>query len=103
MQGREQNRARWWAALLLVTAGCGADELPPPGRPAPAAGDAASLVDPATAATVEGQVVWEGDLPAVPPFNYRMDVHRDDLARQGALRANPHAPAIDPATRAVKD
>jgi hypothetical protein len=101
MHGRIIPQTPSLAGLLLAAAALGCREpAPPPQTPAPS--EAGSLFDPSTAGTVRGRVAWAGEVPRVP----RLQVPTDPMVPHPGLRKgdwpNPHAPAIDPATRAVK-
>ena len=69
--------------------GCGKpEELLLPDAPSPQTG---RDFDPATAGTITGRVIWDGDIPAVPEFQAVTTNHLS-----GIMVANPHAPRIDP-------
>jgi hypothetical protein len=57
--------------------------------------------DPATAGTIRGRVVWEGDLPVVAPFEVLPNPLAGALLHKKQLRPNPNAPLIEPCTRGV--
>ena len=79
--GRALPLSPWMILLLLAAAGCG-DIHSEPGQAVdhtlPPIG---SNFDSATAGVIEGRVTWDGDAPAVPPFE------------PGATRIVPPAPA----------
>jgi hypothetical protein len=80
--------------LPAVVAGCAETTAPAAaGKHAIPAFDAA--------ASIEGQVVWAGKLPAVERFPH--PIAGDLGEHNGPLRRNPFAPVIDRASRAVSD
>ncbi len=86
--------------VALATTGCGNAPAPPP--PAGPLTDAARQFDPAAAGTVSGRVLWDGDLPDVPPFRApARALSEDPPAPRAQLWPNPHAPVIDSGTRGV--
>ncbi len=87
--------------LILLPLGC-AEPLPPADpTPDPPPAALASRFDAATAGTLRGRVTWDGDLPNVPPFEAPGFVPEGERGQPRLLRPNPHAPAIDPASRGV--
>jgi hypothetical protein len=59
--------------------------------------------DPATAGAVHGRVTWQGDPPAVDPFQVHGDPFAPHSFPQRQVRPNPNAPRIDARTRGVAD
>lgn len=86
--------------IPLLAAGC--DEPSPLARDVPAAliVAASSEFDPATAGSIQGQVLWNGELPDVPDFKDRIYPF-DGKGGTKIVRENPNAPAIDPTTDGV--
>jgi hypothetical protein len=87
--------------LTPLLSGCGdaqSQSSDPASHSAPGAG---SAFDPATAGTIQGQVTWTGDLPTVPPLVAWAPLKLLDPASGRHTFDNPHAPHIDPRTRAV--
>ena len=86
---------------FVVVLGCGHAQSHPGENEAvpPVAG---SLFDAATAGAVRGRVVWEGDLPEVPPLLERPSVLSALPGKPVTVWPNPNAPLIDPTTRAVR-
>lgn len=86
--------------LTLLAPGCAdAVQQPAPSKPDPVV--VATDFEPATAGEIHGRVTWAGELPAVPPFEYRRNLPSSNPAEPRLVRENPNAPTIDPATRAV--
>lgn len=84
---------------LLAAVGCQEDA----GSVAPPAAvvDLGELFDANTTGTIQGQVTWRGDLPAIAPFRVHSYL---DYANAGRIRgeyAHPHQPDIDPETRGI--
>ena len=87
-------------ALLVFALGCGGggEEAAAPAGETPAATAESFKVDPATAATVMGNVTFEGDPPKAPPLNMSAEpdcaklhsspVHPDVVAVSGGMLAN---------------
>jgi hypothetical protein len=88
-------------ALLCAAAMAGCEEAPPSGSPADAPRAPATDFDAAGAADVRGLVSWEGGVPRVPPFRSPASPLTDTAPGKNRAWANPNAPVIDPATRAV--
>jgi len=61
-----------------------------------------SRFDPAPSGNVRGQVLWNGPLPAVPPFETRPNPLAGEVLRQRQIRPNPNAPKVAPGSRAVE-
>jgi len=57
--------------------------------------------DPATAGSIQGRVVWDGDVPQVAPFEYRRNLPSGNPAEARLIRENPNAPRIDAQARGV--
>jgi hypothetical protein len=102
MPSGRQRRAAVQGALLFVAAlGCGQVEPPLPQVGDEVPEQAASAFDPQTACTLQGRVTWEGDLPAVAPFQARINISADGVTHERLVRENPNAPRIDDRTRGV--
>src|SRR5438128_2701977 len=93
---------RWpmklWMAQFALTAafgsilGCG--QARPDSAPAQPPSPVPSLFNPAAAGTIRGKVVWNGDLPDVPPFEIRSLVTDHKPPRPRSFQPNPNAPSI---------
>jgi hypothetical protein len=84
--------------LLPLLCGCGDSLSSDPPSPPTSAG---SAFDPATAGIIQGQVTWNGDLPAVPPLVTWAPLKLLHPPAGRHTFDNPHAPHIDPQTRGV--
>jgi hypothetical protein len=87
---------------LIVAAGCGDARLQPADSPTGPREDAALDFDPLTAGTITGQVTWTGDVPAVAPLTGWVNVLVEGSGGDKVVRANPHAPDVDPQTNGVR-
>lgn len=89
-----------WAALVLL-AGCAE------GTPVPSAGDSnpaavsSAEVESAAVGRVQGQVLWAGEPPVVPPVQVPSYPPFPIGMPDQKERPNPNQPAIDPTTRGV--
>ncbi len=81
---------------LLLLAGCG-DARPQAGVPPPNPPAAPSRFDPATAGTISGTVIWDGDFPAADPWPMRAM----PAVAPGKSCPNPNLPVVDRKTRGV--
>jgi hypothetical protein len=91
------------AALVLFCTGCGdARTQPPAATPEPVI-ELGAQFDRAAARTLRGRVTWVGELPSVPPFKIQFNADSSLALREALERPNPHAPAIDPAHRGIRD
>jgi Polysaccharide lyase family 4, domain II len=101
MRGRHTS----WLCVcvfLFALAGCGPTAEPDRddtiSESTPALG---SRFDKTAARTISGQVVWNGPVPSVEPFDVLPNPLGSQVFRQRQLRANPNAPVIDPACQGV--
>jgi hypothetical protein len=86
------------AALLL-----GCQEPPGPSGDAESVPDAlAASFDPASTGSIAGCVVWEGDIPEVPPFMVYANRSYAIANQFVGEKPNPHAPQVDPLGRGVR-
>jgi hypothetical protein len=100
MHGRRFPARRRLCLLALLVLGC--NEADPPAEPpGPAPAQAATQFDPVTAGTVRGRVLWEGELPDVPPLEVRYCPGYGPPLDRDHFRPNPHQPAIDPRGRSL--
>jgi hypothetical protein len=91
-------------ALLGAVLAFGCDETaPPPEAPIDPPVEMGRDFDPATAGTIQGRVLWDGEIPEVPSYHAPVSPgveHAGDVRRDWP---NPNAPHIDPHTKAVVD
>jgi hypothetical protein len=76
-------------------AGCSAPAQPPPA--ADRVVETSQEFDPSSTGTLTGQVVWEGELPHVPPFQAYVTARSEKPRGIKQAWANPHAPHLAPA------
>jgi hypothetical protein len=91
-------------AMLVALASCEHEADPLPSvlnEPAAPAVDASSRFDAAKCGTITGRVTWAGEIPKPEPFLFGMPASDGNFSV--ALIPNPNSPAIEPASRAVKD
>lgn len=88
-------------ALVLTTAGCDEPLSLPLQTTEPVAEILGTTFDAEAAGNVTGQVTWSGPVPAVPPFKAPLSTGTEGRDRLLRSWANPHAPAVDPASRGV--
>jgi hypothetical protein len=83
--------------LGIVLAGCDAKHPPNPKPRQSAQVPEITAFDPANTGDVTGRVVWEGDVPQVPPYRSPANPLSEASPRRGMRDwPNPCAPAIDP-------
>jgi hypothetical protein len=89
--------------LFLLLAGCGAAiTSQPESSPDKTRSTAGTAFDPATAATIDGRVVWVGAVPQVPPFKIHGDAYPTRRFFTGLVRENPNAPIVNRADHGVE-
>jgi hypothetical protein len=93
-------KARAWPCLLVLL-GLGCDHTPPAEAPDPPPVRSGSRFDSSSAGTITGQVLWEGDLPAVPALKVLASPAPLPPLDHNHERENPSAPHIDPRSRGV--
>jgi hypothetical protein len=86
---------------LLAAAGC-QENMTSVETPAPVI-DLGATFAPESTGTIQGRVTWQGELPMVPPFHVRSYLDYVNASRLRGEYPNPHAPAIDPEMRGVRD
>jgi hypothetical protein len=80
----------------------GCDEpAAPPEAPAGPPAEMGAEFDPATAGAVEGRVTWDGPPPEVPSYHAPVSPGNEHAGDERRDWPNPHAPHIDPTTKAV--
>jgi hypothetical protein len=57
--------------------------------------------DPATAGTIRGQVIWQGEIPKVKSYRAPLSPGNEHTGQTRRDWPNPNAPRIDPQTKAV--
>lgn len=91
-------------AVLFAVASCEHEAEPLPSMlndPAAPAVAASTQFDAARCGAITGSVTWTGDIPKPEPFLFGVPAADGNFAV--TLIPNPNAPAIDSASRAVKD
>jgi hypothetical protein len=90
-------------ALLGTTClvGCDVDALPGEGSLADSPPPETSLFDPSAAGLIEGQVCWQGEVPAVREYRAPVSPLSEQVGGARSTWPNPHVPVIDPATRGL--
>jgi hypothetical protein len=87
---------------LSACLGCGGAEPQAAAESSPLA-KAPTEFDAATAGTVQGRLLWEGDVPHVTPMDIYANPLAGEVLRKRQTRPNPNAPRIDGRTRGVGD
>jgi hypothetical protein len=93
--------ARGLVVLLLATLGCGDIPPPTPGEVPTPTEDTGMHFDAATAGIIRGQVIWEGQIPAVPPLEIMPNPLAGELLHKKQLRPNPNTPHIEPGSKGL--
>src|SRR5205823_10415700 len=96
-----QHRRKTWALCLLTAmiAGCGEGIPEPIGEPRQPS--TLSGFDPTAAGTIQGRVVWQGDVPVVSPLLVRANPVGGDALAKRQVQPNPNAPVIHSTDRGV--
>jgi hypothetical protein len=100
MHGCTRRPRAPWLPLLLLPLGLGCSDAPPLPRVEPA-DSAATDFNSSVAGVIQGRVRWKGDLPSVPPFDYRRNLPSGNPSEPRLVRENPNAPIIDPQSRGI--
>ena len=97
----KERLARGLGVLLLATLGCG--DIPPstPEEVYRPTKDAGLDFDPATTGSIRGQVIWDGEIPAIPPLAVMPNPLAGELLQKKQLRPNPNTPRIELRTKGV--
>lgn len=94
---------RWLSACAAVVCamacGCRTPVAPAEAEPATPLG---ANFDAASAGPVAGRVLWEGDVPVVPPFKAYANRSFPVANQFVGEKPNPHAPQVDPQSRGVR-
>jgi hypothetical protein len=87
--------------VVLATLGC--DAARPQGHEGLAnrTVEVGADFDPATAGSIRGRVVWDGDIPAVSPLEALPNPLAGELLQRRQLRPNPNVPSIDSHSKGV--
>jgi hypothetical protein len=96
---------RWTIlALCLMPAlaeGCGQANSQPKNPTDRISPPPANQFDPAIAGAVVGRVVWQGEIPIVPPFLVRANPTGGNAVTKRQMQPNPNAPLINPTNHGV--
>jgi hypothetical protein len=97
-----KNYARPLLLLLVcLLAGCDpAPVVPEPDPPAPP-DETGTLFEPATTGSIFGQVIWDGEVPDVPPYRVAPFMSTNPALNKPLVKPNPNAPAIDPDSHGI--
>jgi hypothetical protein len=85
---------------LLAALGCGTSAVTEKRLSNPEQ-EAGGDHDPTTAGTILGRVVWDDELPVVPPFEVMPNPLAGELLQRRQVRPNPNAPLIEPGSKGV--
>jgi hypothetical protein len=101
----------WILVPLLAALGCGdiqsgrtdCQSVPPQTQEDSSrySEDAGATFDPGTTGTIRGQVIWNGAIPDVAPFEVLPNPLAGAVLQKKQLRPNPNAPLIEPRTKGV--
>src|ERR1700758_1282106 len=95
---------RQWLMVCLYLAGvCGCNSSMADPR-TPSEDSQASVVsqfDPSSAGVIRGQVIWQGEIPKIPPFLIRANPTGGPALAKRQLQPNPNAPVIHPQNHGV--
>jgi hypothetical protein len=97
----KENLAKGLVVLLLTALGCGDMPPPTPEEVSQPTEEAGREFDPATAGMIRGQVIWDGEIPAVPPLEVMPNPLAGEMLQKKQRRPNPNAPRIEPRTKGV--
>jgi hypothetical protein len=94
-------RISWLLVPLLATVGC--DDARPQTHEglAPQTVEAGGGFDPTSAGAIRGQVVWDGEVPALAPLEVLPNPLAGELLQKRQFRPNPNVPLIEPRTKGV--
>jgi hypothetical protein len=84
-----------------MMAGCDEGHSEPKLISAPQQASSLSRFDPGTAGTIQGQVIWQGDAPVIPPLLIRANPIGGDALAKRQVQPNPNAPVIYSTGRGV--
>jgi hypothetical protein len=94
-----RNAPALFAALVAFSlSGC-LDERPQPVTPEASVTEIGRAFDPNCVGTIRGEVVWQGPLPSVPPFEFRPKPQSPVADRK--YFPNPNSPVVDGPSRGV--
>jgi hypothetical protein len=87
--------------LLALVGGCGRANSEPNNPATPEAELRANNFDPVANGTIRGQVIWQGEIPTVPPFLVRANPTGGDALGKRQVQPNPNAPVVHPQNRGI--
>jgi hypothetical protein len=88
---------------MAGAAGCNTG-VADPGTPAESAPPTViNHFDPASAGAIRGQVIWQGEIPEIPPLLVRANPNGGDALAKRQFRPNPNAPNVNPKTQTVSN
>lgn len=88
------------AAVLAFLVGCREGDSQSQSEPSPSPSFAVKF-DPANTGTIRGRVVWQGEIPSVPPFEVYANLPQNHPGQARLIRANPNAPVVHKTSRGV--
>lgn len=102
MYGFATSRIVCCLVLISVAALSGCDDSAV--SASPAANDVEGMginFDAATAGAIQGQVIWQGAIPEVPPYRAPVSPGAEHAGQPHRFWPNPNAPSIDPSSKCV--
>jgi len=87
--------------LLAVAGGCGRANSQPKAASEPRPEVQANHFDAANTGIIRGQVIWQGEIPAVAPFLVRANPIGGSALANRQIQPNPNAPVVHPQTRGL--
>jgi hypothetical protein len=84
-----------------MVAGCGEGTSQPEIIGEPREAPLLSRFDPTTAGTIQGRVIWQGDLPVISPLLVRANPIGGDALAKRQVQPNPNAPIIHAPDRGI--
>ena len=100
-RGESGRGASWLLVPLLAMVGCGEVGSPAPKNAPEYVDETGTVFDAATAGTIQGQVIWNGQVPEVPPLEVLPNPLAGEVLRKKQLRPNPNALLVDAQTKGV--
>jgi hypothetical protein len=91
----------WLLLLLLAALGCGDVSAVIDNDSSDLKHEAGREFDPASSATIHGQVRWAGEMPVAPPFELLPNPLADPILQKKQQRSNPNAPLIEQRTKGI--
>jgi hypothetical protein len=87
--------------MLLASLGCGEITARTETETSDLESEAGTAFDPVTAGTLQGQVIWSGDIPVVAALEIQPNPLAGEVLHKKQLRPNPNAPSIDPGSKGL--